>query len=212
MHTADKRFSGGLAGSNPPLSAAGRAQASATAAWLAPIADQVNAVVSSPVLRARQTADEVAAALGHEVIERPAFTEIDFGRWEGLTFAEVHERYPEEMAAWFDSLGTPPGGADESFRDVQQRVLSGLRDLVAQHPGGLVVVVSHVTPIKVLVAHAVGAPLEAIYRMELSPASVTVLDVHPRHPDATDPVNLASLRLFNAVPHDDHSPGPLRPR
>lgn len=197
-HTKDKRFSGGLGGRNPALSDEGRAQAAAAAGWLAPVADEVSALVASPVRRTRETADVLADRLGREVIERPAFAEIEFGRWEGLTFAEVRERYPEDMKAWFGSLDVPPGGGGESFRQVQERVLAGLHDVVAEHPGGTVVVVSHVTPIKVLVAQAIGAPLESLYRMELSPASLSVLAVMPGVD--TEAPGGAWLRLFNALP------------
>jgi len=75
---------------------------------------------------------------------------------------------------------------------VQARVLAGLEGLLAAHAGRTVLAVSHVTPIKVLVAHALGAPLESVYRMELAPASVTVLTFFP---DGN-----AVLRMFNARP------------
>lgn len=197
-HTRDKRFSGGLGGRNPALSDEGRAQAAAAAEWLAPVADQVDALVSSPVRRTRETADVIAGRLGHRVTERPAFAEIEFGRWEGLTFGEVREQYPDEMEAWFGSLDTPPGGGGESFRQVHGRVLDGLGDLVTEHPGGTVVVVSHVTPIKVLIAEVLGAPLESLYRMELSPASISVLAVMPGR--ATNEPGGAWLRSFNTLP------------
>jgi probable phosphoglycerate mutase len=94
------------------------------------------------------------------------------------------------MKAWLGSLDVAPEGG-ESFRAVQERVLGGLRRLLAAHAGRTVVVVSHVTPIKTLVAHAVDAPLEALFRMELSPASVTVLAWFDDRP---------SMRMFNALP------------
>ena len=68
-----------------------------------------------------------------------------------------------------------PGGVGESFRAVQTRVLAALERVLEEHAGKTVVVVSHVTPIKTLVAHALAAPLRAVFRMELTPASVTVL-------------------------------------
>ena len=75
---------------------------------------------------------------------------------------------------------------------VEERVLAGLERLLAEHDGRTVLVVSHVTPIKVLVAHALGAPLESVYRMEMAPASVTVLSFF-------DDGN-AAMRMFNARP------------
>jgi probable phosphoglycerate mutase len=196
-HTVEKRFSGGLASANPGLSDEGRAQARAVAEWLAPLAERVDAVVASPVRRTRETAEIVADRLGQQVDVEPGFAEMEFGAWDGLTFDEVATKHPGELEAWLGSLEVAAGGG-ESFRQVEARVLAGLERLVAAHPGGTVVVVSHVTPIKTLVAHAVDAPLEAVFRMELSPASVSVLSFFAGGPDGREP--RASLRLFNALP------------
>jgi probable phosphoglycerate mutase len=79
-------------------------------------------------------------------------------------------------------------------------VLAGRDRLLEEHDGRTVLVVSHVTPIKTLVADALGAPLESLYRMELSPASVTVVSYYPATPEGRPA--MASLRLFNARPTD----------
>ncbi len=176
-HTAAKRFSGGLGGDDPALSDEGLAQARDTADWLAGLGERVDAVVSSPVRRTRETAEVVAARLERPVAIEAGFAEMEFGEWDGLTFTEVAERDRAGLDAWLGSMDTaPPGG--ESFRTVQERVLAGLDRVLSEHAGRTVVVVSHVTPIKTLVAHALDAPLDAVYRMELSPASVTVLSFY----------------------------------
>lgn len=190
-HTVDKRFSGGLASANPGLSDDGRAQVRATAAWLAPIAERVEAVVASPVRRTAESAAIVGEVLGRPVVEEPGFAEMEFGHWDGLTFGEVAARHQAEMDAWLGSLDVAPSGG-ESFRTVEARVLAGLERTLASYAGRTVVVVSHVTPIKTLVAQAMGAPLESVFRMELSPASVTVV---AHYPDGK-----SSLRLYNALP------------
>jgi probable phosphoglycerate mutase len=198
-HTAAKRFSGGLRSSNPGLSEEGRAQVRATADWLAPITEGVAAVVSSPVRRTLESAEILAERLGHTVDVEPGFAEMEFGSWDGLTFAEVAERDKGGLDAWLGSLDVaPPGG--ESFQEVQARVLAGLDRVLEAHAESTVVVVSHVTPIKTLVAHAVDAPLGSVLRMELSPASVTVLSFYPG--------DQARMRLYNARPpgHDAFSP------
>jgi broad specificity phosphatase PhoE/ribonuclease HI len=204
-HTTAKKFSGGLGGANPGLSEEGRAQIRAVGDWLAPLADRVAAVVSSPVRRTLESADILAAMLGeHPVVPEAGFAEMEFGRWDGLTFAEVSERHPDDLQAWLGATDVaPPGG--ESFEDVRARVEAGLMRVLDAHAGRTVVVLSHVTPIKTLVAGALGAPLTALYRMELTPASVTVIAYHP-DPDATDPADgpvpghRASMRLFNGRP------------
>ncbi|MCB8957997.1 MAG: bifunctional RNase H/acid phosphatase [Nocardioides sp.] len=189
-HTVEKRFSGGLASANPGLSDDGRDQVRAVAEWLAPIADRVDAVVASPVRRTLESAEILAARLGHEVAVEPGFAEMEFGRWDGMTFAEVGEQHPDELKSWLGSLDVAPGGG-ESFRTVQARVLTALERLLEQHVGRTVVVVSHVTPIKTIVAHAVDAPLESVFRMELTPASVTVVSWYGDRP---------SMRMYNALP------------
>ncbi|MEO9323462.1 bifunctional RNase H/acid phosphatase [Nocardioides sp. C4-1] len=190
-HTSAKRFSGGLGGDNPSLSDEGREQIGAAAEWLLPMADEIDAIIASPVRRTRESADILSDRLGVAVSEEPRFAEMEFGHWDGLTFAEVGERHGAELEAWLGSLDVAPAGG-ESFRAVQKRVLAGLTRVLAAHAGGTVVVVSHVTPIKTLVAHAMGAPLEAVFRMELSPASVSVASWYDD--------GRASLRLFNALP------------
>jgi broad specificity phosphatase PhoE/ribonuclease HI len=196
-HTVEKRFSGGLASANPGLSDEGRDQIRAAAAWLSPLAERVDAVIASPVRRTLESAEILAEALGKSVEVEPGFAEMEFGSWDGMTFLEVAERRPDELNAWLGSLDVGAGGG-ESFRVVEKRVLDGLQRVLDAHAGKTVVIVSHVTPIKTLVAHAVDAPLEAVFRMELSPASVSVLSFFLGGKDGTE--ERASMRMFNALP------------
>ena len=178
-HTSGRRFSGGLGGDNPGLSDEGREQIRAAATWLTELKDKIDAVVCSPVRRTRESADIVAAELGLPLEEEPGFAEMEFGVWDGLSFMEVAEQHKESFEAWLGDLDSaPPGG--ESFRTVEARVQAGLDRVLEQHAGRTVVVVSHVTPIKTLVANALKAPLDAVFRMELSPASISRHLVLPR--------------------------------
>ena len=196
-HTVEKRFSGGLASANPGLSDEGRDQARAVGTWLAPLAPAVDAVIASPVRRTLETAEIVAEMLEQTVEVEHGFAEMEFGSWDGKTFQEVAEQHAGDLDAWLGSLDVAPGGG-ESFRAVEKRVLDGLQRLLDEHGGKTVVVVSHVTPIKTLVAHAVDAPLSAVFRMELSPASVTVLSFFRGGKDGTE--ERTSLRMYNALP------------
>ncbi|WP_241777651.1 histidine phosphatase family protein, partial [Streptomyces sp. CT34] len=188
--TPEKRFSGS-GGTDPELSAAGRRQAEATAAALA-ARGTIQAVVSSPLRRCRETADAVAARLGLEVRVEDGLRETDFGAWEGLTFAEVRERFPEDLDAWLGSAKAAPTGG-ESFAATARRVTVARDKLLARYAGRTVLLVTHVTPIKTLVRLALGAPPESLFRMELSAASLSAVAYYA---DGN-----ASLRLLNDTSH-----------
>jgi ribonuclease H / adenosylcobalamin/alpha-ribazole phosphatase len=196
VHTAAKRFSGGLASSNPGLSDEGRAQVREVADWLAPLGAAIDAVVTSPVRRTVESAQILATRLELPLVEEPGFAEMEFGSWDGLTFAEVQARQPEEIEAWLGSLDVAPGGGGETFHEVEARVLAGLARVLERYAGRTVAVVSHVTPIKTLVAHAVDAPLTSLFRMELSTASVSVVSFVETEGEGVR----GSLRLYNAQP------------
>jgi broad specificity phosphatase PhoE/ribonuclease HI len=152
----------------------------------------VAAVVSSPLRRARQTATIIADTLGVEVSVHDGLVETDFGAWEGLTFDEVQRGWSSELTAWLsNSDAAPPGG--ESFSAVAGRVRRARDELIAKHPGGTVLVVTHVTPIKTLLRIALDAPVIAMWRMHLDPASVSIVDYYA---DGTP-----SVRLVNDVSH-----------
>ncbi|MFF2659267.1 bifunctional RNase H/acid phosphatase [Kitasatospora sp. NPDC058032] len=189
--TPEKRFSGS-GGTDPELSEKGRWQAERVAEALA-ARGSVQAVVASPMRRARQTAETVAARLGLEVRYEEGLREVDFGAWEGLTFAEARERYPDDLTTWLGSTKVRPTGGGESFATLTHRVGVARDKILARHPGRTVLVVSHVSPIKTLVRLALGAPPDALYRMELSAASLCAVQYYA---DGN-----ASLRLLNDTGH-----------
>jgi probable phosphoglycerate mutase len=189
--TPEKRFSGS-GGADPELSAAGRAQAERVAAALA-ARGTVQAIVSSPLKRCQETARTVAARLGLDVHIEEGLRETDFGAWEGLTFGEVRERFPDDMNAWLASSKAEPTGGGESFAAVARRVAATRDRLVGQYAGRTVLLVTHVTPIKTLVRLALGAPPESLFRMELSAASLSAVAYYG---DGN-----ASVRLLNETAH-----------
>ncbi|WP_200302150.1 bifunctional RNase H/acid phosphatase [Streptomyces adelaidensis] len=189
--TPQKRFSGS-GGSDPSLSDVGRYQAERVAAALA-ARGTIQEVVSSPLARCRETAGIVAARLGLKVTVEDGLRETDFGAWEGLSFGEVRERYPDDMNAWLASPDAGPTGGGESFEAVAHRVAATRDELIAAHRGRTVLLVSHVTPIKTLVRLALGAPSESLFRMELAAASLSALAYYA---DGN-----ATLRLLNDTSH-----------
>ncbi|MBQ0998457.1 bifunctional RNase H/acid phosphatase [Streptomyces sp. RK62] len=189
--TPQKRFSGS-GGSDPALSAAGREQAERVGAALAR-RGTVQAIVSSPLARTRETAGIVAARLGLDVTVEEGLRETDFGAWEGLTFGEVRERYPGDLTAWLADPEARPTGGGESFAATAERVAAARDKLIAAYAGRTVLLVTHVTPIKTLVRLALGAPAESLFRMELSAASLSAIAYYA---DGN-----ASVRLFNDTSH-----------
>ncbi|MFD7228901.1 bifunctional RNase H/acid phosphatase [Streptomyces sp. NPDC059881] len=189
--TPQKRFSGS-GGTDPELSEVGERQAEAVAAVLA-ARGTIQAVVSSPLKRCRQTAAAVAARLGLDVGIDEGLRETHFGAWEGLTFGEVRERYGDDLDAWLASPKAAPTGGGESFATVARRVAATRDRLAEDYRGRTVLLVTHVTPIKTLVRLALGAPPEALFRMELSAASLSAVAYYA---DGN-----ASLRLLNDTSH-----------
>jgi broad specificity phosphatase PhoE len=172
--SAQRRYCGR---SDPPLTERGRMQADAAARHLAG-QPGITAVVSSPLLRALETAEPVAARLGVPLTVHDALIETDFGAWDGLTFAEAAACDEELHRRWLtDPTVTPPGG--ESFDAVARRVGTAGQDLVAAHPSTAVVVVSHVTPIKTLLRDALDARPAFLHRLHLDLASLSIVDHYP---------------------------------
>ena len=188
--SVQKRYAGRT---DAPLTDTGVRQAVAAAKRLAPAG--IAAIVTSPLQRAVRTAEEVAAATGVPVLADDGFRETDYGAWEGLTFAEVRERWPSEVTRWLaDPDVAPPGG--ESFAAVSERVTAALHRVLAGREGQTVLIVSHVTPIKMLVAAALLAPSAALYRMHLDVAALCEIDWYADGP--------AVLRSFNDTAHLNH--------
>lgn len=187
--TERKAFSG-TGASDPALTTVGHEQAARAAQWIAEHGG-ADAVVASPLRRTRETADHIARHLDADIALDEALTETSFGEWDGYTFAEIQERWPDEMSAWLGSTSVaPPGG--EAFDAVLERVTAARDRLLQRYCGTTVVAVTHVTPIKMLVGLALGAPVTAIYRMELAAASISIV--------AWWPDGNASLRAFNILP------------
>ena len=173
------------------LTEAGVEQARRAAGRIAELGP-VDVLVSSPLRRTRQTAQQIADRLELPVLIEDGVIETDFGDWDGYTFDEVRERWPAELRRWLDdSTVAPPSG--ESFETVTRRVRRARDRILAQHAGKTVVVVSHVSPIKTLVRLALDAPVSAMRRMFLSPASVSVIEYYADGP--------MSLQSFNDTAH-----------
>ncbi|MFC9980684.1 histidine phosphatase family protein [Gordonia sp. NPDC127522] len=169
--SVERRYSGR---GNPDLTDEGRRQARAAAARVVR-EEGIAAIVTSPLRRARSTAEEVAALTGIDVVEHPGLIENDFGDWEGLTFTEASQRDPDLHREWLSDITVPaPGG--ESFAQVAERISRTKVELLQRYPGQTVVLVSHVTPIKTLLQDALGVGPELLFRLHLDLASVSIAE------------------------------------
>ena len=171
-HTVARRFSGS-GGDDPGLLPSGLEQAVRAAEALSR-AGEVDLVVSSPLRRTLETAEQVSRRLDLPVTVEPGFQECAFGDWDGLTLAEARTSWPREVDGWLgDTSVAPPGG--EAVTDVRARVEATLTSTLERHAEKTIVVVSHVTPIKLSVRLALQAPWEVTHRMLLAPGSLTTV-------------------------------------
>jgi broad specificity phosphatase PhoE/ribonuclease HI len=179
--TESKRISG-RGGENPGLSELGRSDAKAVASavqqigvsgpwsFLAP----VSAIVASPIMRTQETAKIIADALSLSVSTNENIAEISFGDWDGFTNDEVAEKWPVEMADWRGSWTiAPPNG--ESLEGFDARVQLGRHQILKEHAGKTVVVVSHVMPIRGFMKAAMDANAAVYWRPQVAPCSITII-------------------------------------
>ncbi len=182
--SVQRRYSGR---GNPALTKLGRQQADAAASFLGSRGG-IAAVISSPLQRCHDTATAAAKRLGLDVAVDDDLIETDFGGWEGMTFSEAAEHDPELHRRWLRDTSTePPGG--ESFDQVNERVARARNRIVAEHGGNTVLVVSHVTPIKMLLREALDAGPGILYRLHLDLASLSIAEFYPD--------GASSVRLVN---------------
>ena len=162
-----------------PLSDRGADQARAAGRRVAELAPSVAAVVSSPLSRCTATAAHIARQLGDVPVRiEDDLLECDFGAWEGRTFAEVREQWPKELDAWLASAAVaPPGG--ESFVEVITRVRRAVAGLLRSYPGETVVVVSHVSPVKIALRDALAGDDSFLHRLYLDSTGISVVDTWP---------------------------------
>lgn len=168
-HTPERRFSGS---SDLPLSDLGRADAEAAARHLA--GRGIDVIVSSPLQRTRQTAEAAAQVLGVPVEVDTDLRELDFGAWEGLTAAEAQEKSPLAFRRWSGATDVrPPGG--ESVADVATRVARARARILDRHAGETVLLVTHMMPIKLLLAAGLGVGEDVVHRVFLEAASLSTV-------------------------------------
>ena len=177
--------------SDVPLTERGRKQAQLLAEHF-PV-DHVDAIYCSTLCRARVTAETIAARFGLTVKPDPAFRELSFGDWEGLTYQQIVEGWPEGMANFLhhpDILQIPHG---ESFPQLQERGMKRLNEVLAEHKDQTIVVVCHGAILRSLLCAILGIPLANVWRMRQCNTAVDMVDY--------DADNFPTVSVINSVSH-----------
>ena len=174
------------------MTAVGQEQCAAVGRALSGTA--VAAVYASPLERARASAEAIAKPHGLPIRIVPAFSEMSFGAWEGLTRDEARERYPDAWAQWRSAphLFEPVGG--ETVPRVAERVTAGIEALQAAHDSQTIVLVSHGIVARVIVLGALGLGLDRLWTLDAAPAGITEIEYEP---------GWATVHRMNTVAHLD---------
>ncbi len=159
---------------DPKLSSLGIEQAEQAAKFLRN--QGVAAIFASPCLRTSMTAEAIAKFHAHPVKYDDALVERNFGDWEGLYFHEIESQFPGLYKAWKQNQAAFKPDNGESVYDLAARVGSAKDRIIEEFAGRCVVVVSHVGPIRVLVADALEMPVERYRQLSIEPASLTQID------------------------------------
>ncbi len=170
----DENVSGRISGQGPvPLNARGQEQARLAAEVLAPLG--ITHIFSSPLVRARQTAEFLAERLQKSIEEIPDLREVGYGDWEGKTFNEMRT-HPVAHQVFHDPINaTFPNG--ESLLEVQQRGIRVIEWVRNTYPQGIVTVVSHGDVIRTALAHYLGMPFNEYRRLDLDNGAISVLEL-----------------------------------
>ena len=154
----EKRFQGHT---DRPLTERGREQAYALADLVA--GEKIDAIYTSPLSRAQETAEIVAARVGLEPVALPELREVDTGSWSGLSRADVEARFPEGFARWRSGGSGWEDG--ETYEEMAERVIGALGTVAEAHPDGRVLVISHGGPIRAIHAAAEGLAIDDYRRL-----------------------------------------------
>ena len=151
----DRRFTGQL---ETPLTELGHLQAEATATLLANT--KIDAIYSSDLSRAIETAKHTAHGRGLPIIQRPALREVNAGAWEGKLYDELRAQFGEGYERWIKDIGHAHPDGGESVLELYARVNAEVDRIVAENPGNCVAIFTHATPVRMLACRWFGIPPE----------------------------------------------------
>lgn len=167
-----------IAGRSPgvSLNAAGRDQAQRLACVLARESHAIRRIYSSPLERARETAQPLAERLAQPVHLIDGLLELDFGEWTGKSMEELQTSELWNQWNTFRGGGRIPGG--ETMLTAQHRIVSAIETLRREHPGENLALFSHGDPIRAALLYYLGMPIDFLHRLAIHTASVSILELH----------------------------------
>lgn len=179
----EKRYKGSI---DVPISQEGIEQVRRTAEFIRAELQggSLSAVYSSPLSRALNSAELIAAPYGLEPVVDDNLRERHFGIWEGMTFAEIREKYPVEFKGWADNPLEHSPVEGESSIAVRDRIVPAVEEIVSRHSDEEIAIVAHGGVNRVILCHLLGMPLEYMFRIEQDNAAVSIIKFHDKYPVA----------------------------
>ncbi len=157
------------------LSPRGEEQSRRTAEYLKSC--KIQAVYTSDLVRARYLASQITRSQGIQPRIDARLRERHFGDWQGLPWDEIENQYAVEIRRyWQDRFTTRVPGASENFHDVQHRVRAALSEIISSHTGQTVAITAHSGPVRIILAEALGLPLQCIFTFEQSYCCLNIID------------------------------------
>lgn len=168
----DKRYIGST---DLGLTDRGLAQAKAASGYLAK--ESIPKIYTSEFKRARQTANIIAEPHNAEVFVLPDLNEIDFGKWEGLTFEQIEDGWPDFVSRWLaNEEGYPPDG--ESIIGFYERAKSAIEQVINKESEGTIVIVAHAGTIKLILCNLLGLSVQDIWKTKQDSASISRVELY----------------------------------
>jgi alpha-ribazole phosphatase/probable phosphoglycerate mutase len=135
-------------------------------------------IYTSTLSRSIDSGRIIANSQGIDIEVAPAFDEVDFGVWEGLSFEEIRERYPEDLRLWLKDPATYPPPRGESFKNAQRRSMGALRKIIAEHNGQQIGVVAHGGILRIMIFALLGMRLHKLFRMGQGYGCINIIDIY----------------------------------
>ncbi len=181
-----------------PLSRTGILRMHGAAAFLS--AFTLDRIYTSTLSRSIDSGRIIAASQGIDIEVAPAFDEVDFGVWEGLSFGEVKERYPEAFRLWLKDPATHPPPQGESFRNAQKRSMGRLKQIISEHGGQRIGIVAHAGILRIMIFALLGMRLHKLFRLGQGNGCINIIDVHEDGPVVADLLNFTYYQVAKDLP------------